>query len=68
MLTMLLLAQVNIMRLINENYDFATAEKLQKKFLNAIRTGNPEKFSNALKRLNNASTGTNSQHKTEAEV
>ena len=58
----------NIMRLINENYDFATAEKLQKKFLNAIRTGNPEKFSNALKRLNNASTGTNSQHKTEAEV
>ena len=56
----------NIMRLINENYDFATAEKLQKKFLNAIRTGKLEKFSNALKRINDADQRINSKHKTEA--
>ena len=42
----------NIMSMISENYDAETAEKLQKKFLNAIRTGNVEKFSNALKRIN----------------
>jgi hypothetical protein len=41
----------NIMNMISENYDADTAEKLQKKFLNAIRTGNVDKFSNALKRL-----------------
>ena len=45
----------NIMHLISENYDNETAEKLQKKFLNAIRTGNVDKFSNALKRLNDES-------------
>ena len=45
----------NIMSMISENYDAETAEKLQKKFLNAIRTGNVDKFSNALKRLNNES-------------
>jgi hypothetical protein len=43
----------NIMNMISENYDTDTAEKLQKKFLNAIRTGNVDKFSNALKRINN---------------
>jgi hypothetical protein len=43
----------NIMNMISENYDADTAEKLQKKFLNAIRTGNVDKFSNALKRINN---------------
>ena len=45
----------NIMNMISENYDTDTAEKLQKKFLNAIRTGNVDKFSNALKRLKNES-------------
>ncbi len=45
----------NIMSMISENYDAETAEKLQKKFLNAIRTGNVDKFSNALKRLNHES-------------
>jgi len=45
----------NIMNMISENYDADTAEKLQKKFLNAIRTGNVDKFSNALKRLNHES-------------
>ena len=45
----------NIMTLISENYDAETSEKLQKKFLNAIRTGNVDKFSNALKRLNHES-------------
>ena len=38
----------NIMHLISENYDNETADKLQKKFLNAIRTGNVDKFANAL--------------------
>ena len=45
----------NIMTMISENYDIETSEKLQKKFLNAIRTGNVDKFSNALKRLNHES-------------
>lgn len=45
----------NIMHLISENYDNETADKLQKKFLNAIRTGNVDKFANALKRLNDES-------------
>ena len=45
----------NIMHLISENYHNETADKLQKKFLNAIRTGNVDKFANALKRLNDES-------------
>jgi len=46
-----IISATNIMTLISENYDAETSEKLQKKFLNAIRTGNVDKFSNALKRL-----------------
>ena len=56
----------NIMQLLEGNYDAETADKLQKKFLNAIRTGKLEKFSNALKRINDADQRINSKHKTEA--
>ena len=56
----------NIMQLLEGNYDTETADKLQKKFLNAIRTGKLEKFSNALKRINDADQRINSKHKTEA--
>ena len=55
-----------IMHLLEGNYDAETADKLQKKFLNAIRTGKLEKFSNALKRINDADQRINSKHKTEA--
>jgi|TARA_B100001964_G_scaffold243425_1_gene321375 hypothetical protein len=44
----------NVMQLLEKNYDADVADRLQKKFLNAIRTGKIERFSNALKRLENA--------------
>lgn len=56
----------NIMHLLEGNYDAETADKLQKKFLNAIRTGKMEKFSNALKRVSDANQRIDSKHKTEA--
>lgn len=56
----------NIMQLLEGNYDAETADKLQKKFLNAIRTGKMEKFSNALKRVSDANQRIDSKHKTEA--
>jgi len=44
----------NVMQLLEKNYDADVADRLQKKFLNAIRTGKIERFSNALKTLENA--------------
>ncbi len=44
---------INIMYMIEESYDIETANKLQRKFLNAIRTGNIDKFTNAIKRVDN---------------
>ena len=34
----------NIMQLLEKNYDIETSDKLQRKFLNAIRSGKIEKF------------------------
>jgi len=55
----------NIMTLLERNYDDETAERLQKKFLNAIRTGKIEKFSNALRRINDADQRTDPEYETE---
>jgi len=56
----------NIMQLLEKNYDIETSDKLQKKFLNAIKSGKIEKFSNALKRLDDANHRINIKHTTEA--
>lgn len=41
----------NLMHLIEESYDPATATDLQKRLVNALRTQNPEKFSRKIRSL-----------------
>lgn len=41
----------NLMRLIEESYDPATATDLQKRLVNALRTQNSEKFSRKIRSL-----------------
>ena len=35
---------INLLNRINEQYDDATANELERRFLNSIRTGDPKKF------------------------
>jgi hypothetical protein len=44
----------NLLHLINETYDEATAQDLTKRLLNAIRTQDPKKFQRGIRRVNEA--------------
>ena len=40
---------INMLSLIRENYDEATAIDLERRFINSIKTGDPNKFKRKLK-------------------
>jgi len=42
---------VNLLTLIRENYDLETAAELERRFLNAIRTGDSSKFKRGIQRV-----------------
>ncbi len=42
---------INLLALIRENYDIETASELERRFLNAIRTGEPSKFKRGIKKI-----------------
>ena len=42
---------INIVQMIRENFDAETAGDLEKRFINAIRTGDPQKFARGIKKL-----------------
>lgn len=40
----LVASAINLLKLIRENYDLETATELERRFLNAIRSGDSDKF------------------------
>ena len=42
---------VNLLSLIKEHYDLETAAELERRFLNAIRTGDTAKFRRGIKKI-----------------
>jgi hypothetical protein len=42
---------INLLSLIREHYDLETAAELERRFLNAIRTGEPAKFKRGIKKI-----------------
>lgn len=42
---------VNLLTLIRENYDIETASELERRFLNAIRTGDRTKFKRGMQKI-----------------
>ena len=42
---------INLLSLIKEQYDLETAAELERRFLNAIRTGEPAKFKRGIKKI-----------------
>jgi len=42
---------INLLNLIREQYDLETAAELERRFLNAIRTGEPSKFKRGVKKI-----------------
>ena len=42
---------INLLKHIRENYDAETAANLEKRLLNSIRTGEPEKFTRGIRRV-----------------
>jgi predicted transcriptional regulator len=50
----------NLLELINESYDEATASDLTKRLINALRTQDPKKFQRGIRKVNE-SRGRNSR-------
>jgi hypothetical protein len=44
-------SSINLLNLIREQYDLETAVELERRFLNAIRTGEPAKFKRGTKKI-----------------
>ena len=42
---------INLLNRINEQYDDATANELERRFLNSIRTGDPKKFKRSIHKV-----------------
>lgn len=49
--TNLIESAINLLSLIREHYDIETAAELERRFLNAIRTGEPAKFKRGIKKI-----------------
>jgi hypothetical protein len=49
--TNLIESAINLLNLIKEHYDSETAQDLERKFLNAIRTKEPIKFKRSIKKI-----------------
>jgi hypothetical protein len=47
----LIQSAVNLLSLIRENYDLEAATELERRFINAIRTGDVAKFTRGIKRI-----------------
>lgn len=54
----LIQSAVNLMNLIRENYDIETASELERRFINAIRTGDAAKFTRGIKKIQEAKDDT----------
>ena len=44
-------SSINLLSLIREHYDLETAAELERRFLNAIRSGEPAKFKRGIKKI-----------------
>jgi hypothetical protein len=44
-------SSINLLNLIREHYDLETASELERRFLNAIRAGEPAKFKRGIKKI-----------------
>ena len=49
--TNLIESAINLISLIRVNYDLETAAELERRFLNAIRTAEPDKFKRGIKKI-----------------
>lgn len=47
----LIQSAANLLNLIRENYDIETAAELERRFLNAVRTGDAAKFTRGIKKI-----------------
>jgi len=47
----LVASAVNLLKLIRENYDLETAIELERRFINAIRTGDGDKFKRGMNKV-----------------
>ena len=45
-------SSINVIKMICESYDEATADDLVKRFVNSIKTQDPRKFERGIKKLN----------------
>ena len=44
-------SSINVMNLINREYDSATANELERRFLNSIKSGDPKKFKRGIQKV-----------------
>lgn len=49
--TNLIESSINLLTLIREHYDLETAIELERRFINAIKTGEPSKFRRGIKKI-----------------
>lgn len=49
--TNLIESAINLLALIREQYDLETAAELERRFINAIRTGEPAKFKRGIQKI-----------------
>ena len=42
---------INLLELIRENYDLETADELERRFINSIKSGDNNKFKRGIKRI-----------------
>lgn len=50
---------INLLNLIKETYSASEADELERRFLNAIRTGEPKKFKRGLFKIRESKTSSN---------
>jgi hypothetical protein len=50
---------INLLNLIREHYDLETAAELERRFLNAIRAGEPAKFKRGIKKIKESKNDSN---------
>jgi len=44
-------SSINLLNRINETYDSETANELERRFLNSVRTGDPRKFKRGMQKI-----------------
>ncbi len=51
-------SSINLLNLIREHYDMETAAELERRFLNAIRSGEPAKFKRGINKIKESKNNT----------